>query len=353
MPLTRSWFPSSTTSRRLCPELTQSCRASLTVELLSAATTAGVGVITSRASCSCRWKTPRSIPASPGSRSPPTAEEEISIFRSSDVVVSSRSCRLIPNRRRIEFEIQVRATVKGSVAVRNHSSGRDSVRAALSARLRANIFGTCSPTEMCKEVARVKAIAKATAVAAPCERTSPSAGSNRAASAGSPRKPIPIEAIVIPTWQVERYSSMCSSWCRLRRAPPLPSSASCSIFCLRARTSANSAATKTPLISTSSSSATRATAVTGRSPPQAPMRSVPGGQLEGRYFEGRRRSSATGQGYQRHLGRRSGELVDLLGELEVVVGDAALGVGGEGDLYLGPGDGDVGVVVHPLRRLDQ
>jgi hypothetical protein len=38
-------------------------------------------------------------------------------------------------------------------------------------------------------------------------RTSPSSGSIRSAIAGSPRKPMPIEARVIPTCEVATYSS--------------------------------------------------------------------------------------------------------------------------------------------------
>ena len=40
-----------------------------------------------------------------------------------------------------------------------------------------------------------------TATAAVCPSGPPSSGSNRCAIAGSPSAPIPIDAIVIPTWQ--------------------------------------------------------------------------------------------------------------------------------------------------------
>ena len=182
----------------------------MTLAEASTATTAGIGVITSRASCSCRWKTPRSITASPGSRSPPTADWEMISFRSSEVCFSSMSAGRIPNRRRIAFDALFNAQVSGAVAERNRSSGRARWRAVPSARVIAISFGTCSPAVMWSEVAIVKAIAKASAVATPCE-SPPNSGSIRLASAGSPRKPIPIEAIVIPSWQAERYSSMRSS----------------------------------------------------------------------------------------------------------------------------------------------
>ena len=119
------------------------------------------------------------------------------------------------------METAVSATVNGLVAgAEPVEQPRRGARAVPSARLIAIIFGTCSPTVMWSEVASVKAIAKASAVATPCERP-PKAGSIRSASAGSPRKPIPIEAIVIPSWQAERYSSIWSSWRRTRLAAPL------------------------------------------------------------------------------------------------------------------------------------
>ena len=170
-----------------------------------------------------------------------------------------------------------------------------------SARVIAISFGTCSPAVMWSEVAIVKAIAKASAVATPCE-SPPNSGSIRLASAGSPRKPIPIEAIVIPSWQAERYSSMRSSWTSTRLARFEPSLASCSILPRLVRTSANSAATKTPLISTSAIREMSARAVIDRPDhdrvcgPQAARGSPLVGAPGGRYSRGRRRSSATGQG---------------------------------------------------------
>ena len=57
---------------------------------------------------------------------------------------------------------------------------------------------------MWSDVASVKAMTKAIAVETPSETVPSSAGSIRLAIAGSPRNPMPIEAIVIPIWQVER-----------------------------------------------------------------------------------------------------------------------------------------------------
>ena len=138
------------------------------------------------------------------------------------------------------------------MAARNQLSGRETRRAVRSAWLIASIFGTCSPMLMWIAVTRAKAIATERPTAAPCERP-PKTGSSSFASEGSPRKPIPIEAIVIPIWQAESDSSILSSCSTTASAPLSPSSASCSILPRRLRTSANSAATKKPLTATSRS----------------------------------------------------------------------------------------------------
>ena len=215
-------------------------------------TTAGIGVITSRASCSCRWKTPPSIPASPGSSEPPCLELSMICLRSSAVWCSSRSLGLTPKRRTIALEIALSALVTGAEKARNQFSGRETRRAVRSALLIASIFGTCSPMLMWIAVTMAKAIATEMPTAAPCERP-PKTGSRIFASEGSPRNPMPIEATVIPIWQAESDSSILSSCSTTASAPLSPSSASCSILPRRLRTRANSAATKKPLIATSSS----------------------------------------------------------------------------------------------------
>ena len=197
MPLTRSGLSSSITTRRVWPEVTQRRSAVSTVSEASTVTTAGIGVITSRASCSCRWKTPPSIPASPGSSVPPIFELSMICFRSSAVWCSSMSVGSTPKRRTIELEIALSPIVTGAVAARNQLSGRETRRAVRSAWLIASIFGTCSPMLMWIAVTRAKAIATERPTAAPCERP-PKSGSSSFASEGSPRKPMPIEAIVIP-----------------------------------------------------------------------------------------------------------------------------------------------------------
>ncbi len=167
-------------------------------------TTAGIGVITSRASCSCRWKTPVSIVASFSSMSPWLPEVWISERRSSTSWCSSIDSGLIPKRRTSAFEAVESPHVNGADIKRNQCSGRATSRAVGSARWIATIFGTCSPTVMCRAVAIAKASASAIAVAAPWANGPCRAGSSSAAIAGSPRKPMPSEAIVMPSWQAAR-----------------------------------------------------------------------------------------------------------------------------------------------------
>ena len=167
-----------------------------------------------------------------------------------------------PNSRTTAFEIALRPLVTGAVSSRNQFSGRETRRAVRSAWEIASIFGTCSPMLMWIAVTRAKAKIRESAAAAPCERP-PKIGSRSFASEGSPRNPMPIEAIVIPTWQADRDSSILSSCSTTAAAPDSPSSASCSILPRRLRTSANSAATKKPLIATRTSSRTSRSALIG------------------------------------------------------------------------------------------
>src|SRR5918999_6586376 len=137
----------------------------------------------------------------------------------------------------------------------------------------------------------------------PCETLSPSTDSIRLAIAGSPRKPMPSEAIVMPSWQAARYSSMRSICLSASAAPDLPSSRICSTRLSRARTSANSAATKKPL------------AATSRATPRRNKNSVIGDRdsLCECYFEDRRRRSSADEA-ESSIG--SGQSVDPAGPLE-------------------------------------
>ena len=89
IPRTWSWLSSSVTTIRVWPEEMQRRRAVSTSSETSTVTTAGIGVMTWRASCSCSSKTPESIPASPGSRCPPWSDCVMSSFSSSEEPASS------------------------------------------------------------------------------------------------------------------------------------------------------------------------------------------------------------------------------------------------------------------------
>src|SRR3954452_7695897 len=125
--------------------------------------------------------------------------------------------------------------------------------------------------------------------ATPWETTLPSSGSNSCAIAASPRKPMPRDASVIPNWHELRYFEMSSRILSVRAAPGLPSRASCSMRGLRVRTRENSAATKNPFNSTSTSTPRRRRACVKR----APLRGL--WRRGCRYFEAGRRHTWSGR----------------------------------------------------------
>src|SRR4051812_15549047 len=104
----------------------------------------------------------------------------------------------------------------------------------------------------------------AAATASACPTALPNGSSRICANAGSPTAPMPIEANVMPTWQLAMYSSMRSTCWSASSAPRAPSSFSASILSRRARTSAYSAATKKAFMRMSAGTARRSTAVTAR-----------------------------------------------------------------------------------------
>ncbi len=192
MPRTRSGLSSSITTRRVCPEETQRCSASSTVAEESTVTTAGIGVITSRASCSCRWKTPVSIVASFASMSPWLPEVWIRERRSSTLWCSSIDSGLTPNRRTIAFEAVDSAQVNGAEMTRKKRSGAASSRAtALGAVDRDHLRHLLADRDVERGRDREGEDRSEIAVAAPCSSGPSSAGSISVAIAGSPRKPMP------------------------------------------------------------------------------------------------------------------------------------------------------------------
>ncbi len=102
------------------------------------------------------------------------------------------------------------AIISGCRAVRKNRSGLATRSITVSARAIASIFGDCSPTITWRKVTIVNAIAIEIASATPWPTTPPKTGTSSCAIAGSPRKPMPRDARVIPTWQVATNSSTCS-----------------------------------------------------------------------------------------------------------------------------------------------
>ena len=77
-------------------------------------TTAGIGVITWRASCSCRWKTPVSIPASPGSSVPARVrlgDQPLELVGRAAAALAA--CMSTPSSRRMRSATAVSATMSG------------------------------------------------------------------------------------------------------------------------------------------------------------------------------------------------------------------------------------------------
>ena len=130
MPLIRSVLPFSVTTSRVCPDEMQRRSAVSTFSAVSTVTTAGIGVITWRASCSCRWKTPDSMPASPGSSAPPCALCAIRSFSSSAFEASSNSARgSVRSKRRIQFDTLFRSRIAGRISTKKNCSRRAVLRA--------------------------------------------------------------------------------------------------------------------------------------------------------------------------------------------------------------------------------
>ena len=133
-PLTRSEFSSSVTTNRVCPEEMQRRIAVSTSSDRSTVTTAGAGVMIWRACCSCRWKTPVSMPASPGSSLPPVADCWISTRSSSaDSASSSWPVVRTPSSLRTPLDAALRIEMNGEKIRVNTASGAAVTRAIVSA----------------------------------------------------------------------------------------------------------------------------------------------------------------------------------------------------------------------------
>jgi hypothetical protein len=110
----------------------------------------------------------------------------------------------MPISRSSPLEAPLSAITAGLKTLVKISSGRAILRAVPSDLLIAKIFGTCSPIVMCSAVVITYASASEIASVTPCGRLSPSSSSKIEATAGSPRKPMPSDVSVIPSWQAAR-----------------------------------------------------------------------------------------------------------------------------------------------------
>ena len=214
-----------------------------------------------------------------------------------------------PNSRTRPFDATLSTITSGRSARWNTSSGTAQIIATRGAEPMAKLFGACSPIVMCSAVMISRARMVLSAAATPWRSAVDSnSGSSSAAIVGSPSAPRASDAIVMPSWQAARYSSRWAACRRASRARDEPSSAS---RCGRTETSANSAATKNPLISTSRAIAMRLNVVVLTCWPVVwPLRRRPTGgghmtRCRGRCYRGER-STDRGPGAPAHRRRRGG-----------------------------------------------
>ncbi len=154
------------------------------------------------------------------------------------------------------FSARVRAT-----------SGGPRTSAVVAGAASAMFFGIISPISMCRYVARVRAIAKATGWTSACGMwTASNAGSIRCAMAGSATAPSTREETVMPSWAVAIIWEMCSRPHRVIRARLSPAFARGSIWLRRTEIRANSAPTKKALVSSVRAPISSCTTVIGRPP---------------------------------------------------------------------------------------
>ena len=233
---------SSVTSRRVWPDSMPRRSAVSTSSVMSTVTTAGIGVITCRASCSCRWKTPESIVASSSSSMPPASDSRISRLSSSgDPPREMRRSGSTPSTPSIAFEATVSTTMNGwksdaEPLQRPRDQARDALRAVDRVELRHHLADRDLRAGDQQERDR-DAIATASACLPACRARARRAGRARARRARRCRS----RPSSMPTWHVEMYSVMCSSWRSASLAPRRPCSAASSRREWRARTSEYSA----------------------------------------------------------------------------------------------------------------
>ncbi len=150
----------------------------------------------------------------------------------------------------------------GKAMIENAFIGQASTSPVRSACEMAIVFGTCSPTTMCRKVMMPNAKAMPIECAmrsahSPAGATIATSGSISCSNAGSPTHPRASDASVMPTCEAESHASRLPCIALSNVAPGRRCSINASSWVLRSFTSANSMATKKPFATTSDSARIR------------------------------------------------------------------------------------------------
>ena len=293
MPLIRSVLSCSVTTRRVCPESTQRRSAASAVALMSIVTTAGYR----------RHHLPRLllVQVEDAREHPRLARVELAAA----AALGDQQLEVVGGRGLVELRLGVHAdrpqhrvghgVERPDERLEGHPEQLERARRAAHRGLgvgdREDLRHLLADRDVQRGGDEVGDRRARSASDTPWGTESPSRLSIRLAIAGSPMKPMPSEAIVMPSWQADRYSSMRSICMRGQARPPRrPPRPSRPCLDVRARTRPNSAATKKPLAATSTATpSSRRSSVIGPLGPQVrgPVRA---------YFEVRRRPSERRRG---------------------------------------------------------
>ena len=103
--------------------------------------------------------------------------------------------------------------MNGRIAMSKRSSGRaTAARDALGLDDRVDLRDLLAGGDVQRRDEHVGDARSRSATASAVREASPKSGSSRSAIAGSPRKPMPSEASVMPNWQADRYWLRSSCW---------------------------------------------------------------------------------------------------------------------------------------------
>ena len=190
-----------------------------------------------------------------GSRVPSSAEREISDASSvDDRAERSSSCGSMPSRRTIAFAEPLSSRIGRRITAVNIRWKPWVARAVSIGRAMARFLGTSSAKTIVTTELTVSPMATATGATAPSGTPRARRGpSMRSEIAGSARKPIARLVIVMPTWAPDSWvdSERSARW--MPAAEASPSAAARATLVRSTVTKENSAATKRPAATTSSS----------------------------------------------------------------------------------------------------